>query len=137
MVPILLGAALGVDALRVSPRSPFGAGRWTERLAARSDEVGPRDVGGRRCPEESERQLELLAQETQRMLHAGLAADGQRPEDGPAEQHATCPERQGDRDVEPAAHAAIERGVQRSSWRTTDYGCFTVQKKFCIAILPP
>ena len=46
------------------------------------------DVVRRRRAEQGQRDLELLAQDRQRPLDAGLAARGQRPEDRPADQHA-------------------------------------------------
>ena len=61
-----------------------------------------------RRPQEGQRDLELLAEDRQRPLDAGLATGGERPQDRPADQDAPGAERQRDRDVEATADAAVD-----------------------------
>ena len=56
------------------------------------------------------------------MLDARLAADGERPQHRPAEQHAARPERQRDGDIEPAPDAAVDPYLGPAGDRRRDLG---------------
>src|SRR4051794_27124283 len=72
------------------------------------DEIGPGDGSRRRRPEEDQGKPEFLSQDRQGVLDTASARGCQRPIGGPTEEHALCPERTCDRDVESAPDAAID-----------------------------
>ena len=80
------------------------------------------DIGRCRRPEERQRHLELLAQDGERALDAGLAAGRERPQHGLADEHAAGAERQRDRDVEATPDAAVDPDLGPAADRLDDLG---------------
>ena len=108
-----LGVAGRRRRLRRAPRRPRrGPGRpaaygviGRARLSGRGRGRSSSTVGG---PEEGERHLELLAQELEGPVDAGLAAGREGLEDRPADEHAARAEGEGDDDVDAAPDAAVD-----------------------------
>ena len=115
------GSAMAIEA-RV-PNAPVArtAGLGARIVSGLTAARGARpDVRRRRRAEQGQGDLELLAQDRERPLDAGLPAGGQRPEHRPADQHAAGAERQRDRDVEAAADPAVDPHLDPTADRVDD-----------------
>ena len=108
------------ERMRSPPNCVSGRRSGFDRLGRQRPVDSPTPCGGygatcsrRRAPgvgvpRSARRDLELLAEDREGALDAGLAAGREGPQDRPADEHAPRPEREGDRDVEAAPDAAVD-----------------------------